>query len=1073
MSGRHLVPTIERVLDSLSIAGQQVDLGRIELDLGVLTWPFTEDELCHVLGRELSRAIAGRLLALPTAAGTAPRIRSEEQAAIEIVQHYLWCGYLPSWAGRPASFALEAQLFPALKNQPDCLYAILQALEPPASARAQRALSRLVCQLGEAGLLRLLRQLLPNEAEIIWAYLDGLRILSREADLAAILPLSQPQLSHELWRTAVASVLFGRSAALDLNRLLVELLQALLRVAVPPAHVDSDVPSHLDYWGLLTRLQRAMRSLSANHPLRTTLSQLWAADKEAIFRAQRQQFWRQRARMPKSEAEAVIAVLDFGLAQGAELRDLPADWFATLSDFVQQQPRAASDFLRTRLRRPWVLAVFVRRSSPALLLRVMQVLHPTASALFTALTATYRRSLALSPETEIGARLREGMLRELLTLAPRTSVPAHSVQRVLDLLLASAHATDRAQQQALRLALQQTLKQQPWPYDIPSLQALTPDSHARISPAWDASEVATQTGAAPNPKSDREPDFDQGLASDLAQAVGEEPDQAWSEDQSTDSGKDWSEDQREDQSTDSGEAWGHDQMPGADLILGLEPEALLNAPGHKQVSPTSGPDSPARFSEHPTETEEAARQTALALLFPAADRAANDDAGTPGPAVPSQAQPASTGTHDRLIAMLSHASPTLVRLLRLNLRDARVRQHWLTHLPDPVLRRLLVLCLSDCEPSVVPLCELWPTAWASLSGSTPLGATAEKSLWGIAFSQAARLLAVTDPSPDPALRIRESLVAFATHLRANLSEPPDDWARLGASLVAAAQQELAATGQSVLAHALDRIKPDLQRVWQRTADLSWPTPLAEDQPPLTRSSQRPAIAPTAVPSPSPSAPAPGLPPTRPTTSAAGRPTTGPAAGGPATAGLRGRTAFSLPGEPQPLATGQALYVDNAGLVLTAPFLPHLFRSLDLLAVSESGRTQLRDEVAVSRAVHLLQYLATGRSHTPEPVLVLNKILCGVPIETVVAPGIEISEPEQTLCDFLLRSLIQQWTSIRGTSIAGLRETFLQREGKLVLLEDGWRLTVSRKTLDVLIDQVPWGFAVISHAWMRQPFFVTW
>jgi hypothetical protein len=58
-------------------------------------------------------------------------------------------------------------------------------------------------------------------------------------------------------------------------------------------------------------------------------------------------------------------------------------------------------------------------------------------------------------------------------------------------------------------------------------------------------------------------------------------------------------------------------------------------------------------------------------------------------------------------------------------------------------------------------------------------------------------------------------------------------------------------------------------------------------------------------------------------------------------------------------------------------------------------------------------------------------------------------------------------------MAGLRETFLQREGKLQRTHDGWKLRVQRKTLDVLVDQIPWSISVVFHAWMPQPIHVTW
>ena len=168
-----------------------------------------------------------------------------------------------------------------------------------------------------------------------------------------------------------------------------------------------------------------------------------------------------------------------------------------------------------------------------------------------------------------------------------------------------------------------------------------------------------------------------------------------------------------------------------------------------------------------------------------------------------------------------------------------------------------------------------------------------------------------------------------------------------------------------------------------------------------------------------------------------------------------------------------IYINNAGLVLTGPFLPHLFQSLGMLHQDETGHTRLRDGKAVSRAVHLLQYLVDGRTDRPEPLLVLNKIMCGVPTATPVERVIEPTEQERELCERLLKAMLANWKIISHTSIAGLRETFLQREGKLERTPDGWKLQVQRKTLDVLVDQIPWSISVIFNTCMPQPLRVTW
>lgn len=187
-----------------------------------------------------------------------------------------------------------------------------------------------------------------------------------------------------------------------------------------------------------------------------------------------------------------------------------------------------------------------------------------------------------------------------------------------------------------------------------------------------------------------------------------------------------------------------------------------------------------------------------------------------------------------------------------------------------------------------------------------------------------------------------------------------------------------------------------------------------------------------------------------------------------------RASFSLEDDVKDdAATDRTVYINNAGLVLTGPFLPHLFRSLDLLTADEGGRARLRDANAVSRAVHLLQYLVDGSTDTPEPALVLNKVMCGVPTATPVEREIEPTEQEREICERLLKAIIANWKIIENTSVAGLQQTFLRREGRLDGSADGWKLKVQRKTLDVLVDQIPWSISVVFNQWMPQPLHVTW
>lgn len=200
-------------------------------------------------------------------------------------------------------------------------------------------------------------------------------------------------------------------------------------------------------------------------------------------------------------------------------------------------------------------------------------------------------------------------------------------------------------------------------------------------------------------------------------------------------------------------------------------------------------------------------------------------------------------------------------------------------------------------------------------------------------------------------------------------------------------------------------------------------------------------------------------------------------GPPVAAPPRGRTVDRPDAEAKdppamPAEDDDAIFIGNAGLVLFGPYLPTLFDRLGLLADTDNG-PRIVDPGAMSRGAHLLQYLVDGRLDAPEPELVLNKLLCGLPSATPIAAAIEPTESDLAMCDGLIGAVIGNWPILGNASPAALRETFLQREGRLTHGADRWNLVVQRKTVDVLVDQCPWSIAMIFHRWMSEPVHTTW
>lgn len=163
-----------------------------------------------------------------------------------------------------------------------------------------------------------------------------------------------------------------------------------------------------------------------------------------------------------------------------------------------------------------------------------------------------------------------------------------------------------------------------------------------------------------------------------------------------------------------------------------------------------------------------------------------------------------------------------------------------------------------------------------------------------------------------------------------------------------------------------------------------------------------------------------------------------------------------------------VYVNNAGMVILHPFLPHLFKSLGLL--TDEGWKNIE---AQHRAAYILQFLVTGSDRQPEFELPLNKLICGLSITDALPQPEKLSAPVKKECEQLLDAVITNWRVLKNTSHAGLRETFLQRSGKLTQVNNGWQLNVEQKSVDVLLSSLPWGISIVKHQWMEKILFVDW
>jgi hypothetical protein len=119
-------------------------------------------------------------------------------------------------------------------------------------------------------------------------------------------------------------------------------------------------------------------------------------------------------------------------------------------------------------------------------------------------------------------------------------------------------------------------------------------------------------------------------------------------------------------------------------------------------------------------------------------------------------------------------------------------------------------------------------------------------------------------------------------------------------------------------------------------------------------------------------------------------------------------------------------------------------------------------------------MTTGQLIAPEYSLLLPKLLCNVVLDVPLDSNVVLTEAEKEEAEALLRAVIRHWGSLGNTSIDGLRGEFLVRPGKLSVRYNGdWLLQVETRTVDILLDQLPWGIGMIKLPWMEQMLWVEW
>jgi hypothetical protein len=166
---------------------------------------------------------------------------------------------------------------------------------------------------------------------------------------------------------------------------------------------------------------------------------------------------------------------------------------------------------------------------------------------------------------------------------------------------------------------------------------------------------------------------------------------------------------------------------------------------------------------------------------------------------------------------------------------------------------------------------------------------------------------------------------------------------------------------------------------------------------------------------------------------------------------------------------EGLFLSNAGVILAHSFLNPLFKRTNLVKEGKFITEESRQ-----KAIHLVHYLASGRTLAEEHELTIARMLCGCPLEIPMQKQLDWPKEDLQEADSLLEGLIAHW-GVKGITLEGLRGNFLTRHGKLSPKQEKLHLTIEKNAVDILIRTypLPWNMHIIKLPWLSQTIYLDW
>lgn len=161
-----------------------------------------------------------------------------------------------------------------------------------------------------------------------------------------------------------------------------------------------------------------------------------------------------------------------------------------------------------------------------------------------------------------------------------------------------------------------------------------------------------------------------------------------------------------------------------------------------------------------------------------------------------------------------------------------------------------------------------------------------------------------------------------------------------------------------------------------------------------------------------------------------------------------------------LEKAQPWHTQDVGLVLLWPFLARYFKKQKLT----DGAGQFLSEAHQYQA--LLSLYQQSELELDIDDMITAKLLIGLHPDHEVDIDLPVaSEYSKTIN--LVELAIRSWPKAKSMSVSGFKQMFLNREGNVVVTEQGYLIEVEKRAEDILLTQLPWGLGVIHLPWFGQ------